>query len=431
MANTPLDPEVQEWLDFDRQHLWHPYTSASEPLPCYPFKSATGTRIQLHSGESLVDGMSSWWCAIHGYNHPHLNDALKKQAEIASHVMFGGLTHEPAARLGKRLLDVSPPDMQHLFLADSGSVSVEVAIKMAAQYYQATGLKDKGRLLALRNGYHGDTAGAMAVCDPVTGMHSLFTHLLPGHLFAPQPRCRFGDDWDPKDFTPMRRLLEQHHHELCAVIVEPIVQGAGGIWFYHPNYLVELRRACDELDVLLIYDEIATGFGRTGKLFAWEWAGAQPDIMTVGKALTGGYLTLAATLTSKKVAQGISQGGPLMHGPTFMGNPLACAVANASLDLLEQGDWQQQVSWLEQALQEGLEPCAGLDICAETRVCGAIGAVELKSSVDVAAAQAYFVRCGAWIRPFGKLIYLMPPYICSQQDIDTLCEAIFGYLQTS
>lgn len=419
-----------EWLEFDRKHLWHPYTSLNNALPCYAFDSADGCIIRLASGEQLVDGMSSWWCAIHGYNHPTLNAAAIEQVQRNAHMMFGGMTHEPAVELAQRLLRMGPANLDAVFLADSGSVSVEVAIKMAAQYYQAKGQPGKHRLLALRNGYHGDTAGAMAVCDPVTGMHSLFSKLLPKHLFAPQPQCRFGEAWNPADFTAMRDLLQQHHSELCAVILEPIVQGAGGIWFYHPQYLSELRTLCDELDILLIYDEIATGFGRTGKLFAWEWAQAAPDIMTVGKALTGGYMTLAATLATAKVAQTIGSNGPLMHGPTFMGNPLACAVANASLSLLSDNHWQQQVRGLETEMQQGLMPISQYKSVKDVRVLGAIGAVELHQDVDVAAAQRIFVNNGAWIRPFGKLIYLMPPFIASREQIATLCIAIEAYVQT-
>ncbi len=429
-AKTSGFSHYSEWLEFDRKHLWHPYTSVNNALPCYAFDSADGCIIHLASGEHLVDGMSSWWCAIHGYNHPRLNEATIEQVQRNAHIMFGGLTHEPAVELSQRLLSMGPSNLDAVFLADSGSVSVEVAIKMAAQYFQAKGKPGKHRLLALRNGYHGDTAGAMAVCDPVTGMHSLFAKLLPEHVFAPQPRCRFGDEWDPSDFSEMRRLLRQHHKELCAVILEPIVQGAGGIWFYHPQYLCELRAVCDELEILLIYDEIATGFGRTGKLFAWEWAQAAPDIMTVGKALTGGYMTLAATLATADVAETIGSSGPLMHGPTFMGNPLACAVANASLTLLSDNKWPQQVAAVSTQMQRGLRPFIQYKCVRDVRVLGAIGAVELDRDVDVAAAQKIFVANGAWIRPFGKLIYLMPPFIASNEQIATLCAAIEAYLRT-
>ena len=424
------DNTYQQWLDFDKNHLWHPYTSAVAPLPCYPFESAQGSQITLATGDVLVDGMSSWWSAIHGYNNEALNQAAIAQLNIASHIMFGGLTHKPAVTLAEKLLALAPSNMDFVFLADSGSVSVEVAIKMAVQYFHAQGKPEKNKLAAFRGGYHGDTAGAMAACDPITGMHSLYADLLPQHLFLPKPTCRFDEEWSARYFDETEALLRDKHPQLCAIIVEPIVQGAGGMWFYHPHYLKSLRTLCDELDILLIFDEIATGFGRTGKMFAWQWANSKPDIMTVGKALTGGYMTLAATMASAKVARGISaDGGVLMHGPTFMGNPLACAVANASLNLLEKNGWQEQVMNLQQSLSSLLAPCAKEKNVSDVRVLGAIGVVEMQQDVDVADAQAYFVKHGAWIRPFGKLIYVMPPYISTANDLEVLSTAIHGYIK--
>ncbi|WP_419786509.1 adenosylmethionine--8-amino-7-oxononanoate transaminase [Pseudodesulfovibrio sp.] len=425
LPGTAPQPTLNESIAFDREHLWHPYTSALHPIPALKVASASGTRLTLADGREVVDGMASWWCAIHGYNHPELNRAARAQIGRMSHVMFGGLTHDPAIELGRTLLEMAPDGLEHVFFADSGSVSVEVAIKMALQYMQASGRTTRTRLLTVRGGYHGDTCGAMSVCDPENGMHGLFTGLLPRQFFAPRPRCRFGEDFDPADLSEVRTLLAEHEDEIAAIIVEPVVQGAGGMHFYHPDYLRGLRELADQHGVLLILDEIATGFGRTGKLFACHWADVVPDIMCVGKALTGGTMTLAATLATGDVARTLSSdGGVLMHGPTFMANPLACAVARASLDLLRDTDWQGRVHAVEGWLKEALAPCNALDAVADVRVLGAIGVVEMKQAVNVPRLQEFLVERGVWLRPFSRLVYAMPPYIITQDDVERIGQSV-------
>ncbi len=420
-------------LAFDKKHIWHPYTSMTDPMDVYMVKRAEGIHIHLADGRVLIDGMSSWWAAIHGYNHPLLNQALQEQYRNMSHVMFGGLIHEPACTLAEKLISVVPQGLEHIFFSDSGSVAVEVAIKMAIQYQHALGNPQKKKLLTVKKGYHGDTFGAMGVCDPVQGMHRLFKGVLSGAFFAQAPQCSFFHTWDERDIAGMASLMAGHHQEIAAVILEPVVQGAGGMRFYHPNYLKSLRSLCRQYHILLIFDEIATGFGRTGKLFAAQWADTCPDIMCIGKALTGGYISFAATLATPQVARGISSnGGVFMHGPTYMGNPLACAVANAGLDLLMTGEWQAQVGAIQNLLNEHLSPARALDGVKDVRVLGAIGVIELEEAVEMRVIQEMFVQAGVWIRPFGKLVYTMPPYICGKEDVvriaQTMCQVVQTYL---
>ncbi len=422
-------------LAFDREHVWHPYSSLIDPPPCYLVESAEGVYLQLanpDTGESqrVIDGMSSWWCALHGYNHPVLNQAISQQSESMAHVMFGGLTHRPAIDLCRRLVDITPQGLDQVFLADSGSVAVEVAIKMALQYWHSQGRPEKSRLMSLRNGYHGDTLGAMSLCDPINGMHHLFKDNIQSQLFTEAPRCGFDEPCDADAIADVHNLLQEHKDSLAAIILEPIVQGAGGMRFYSPDYLRQLKALCERYEVLLIADEIATGFGRTGELFACGHAGITPDILCLGKALTGGYLTLAATLCTRKISSGICEGeaGVFMHGTPLMGNPLACSVANASLDLLLQDDWRGKIQTIESGLNTGLAPCRSIKGVADVRVLGAIGVIEMEQAVDMPKLQAALIERGVWLRPFGKLVYTMPPFIITQGELESLCQAIVGSL---
>jgi adenosylmethionine---8-amino-7-oxononanoate aminotransferase len=412
--------EGNDVVDRDRAAVWHPYAAMPAALPPLEVVGAQGTRLELADGRLLVDGMSSWWAAIHGYRHPVLDAAITGQLGRMAHVMFGGLTHRPAVELAELLIEITPPGLSHVFFCDSGSVSVEVGIKMALQYWLGRGRPERRRLLTVRSGYHGDTFGAMAVCDPDTGMHHMFTASLARHLFAPAPTPGFSD------LAPIGALLARHAGEIAAVILEPVVQGAGGMRFYSPGYLAGVRDLCDEHGVLLIADEIATGFGRSGALFGCDHAGVVPDIMCLGKAMTGGYLSMAATLCTSAVAEGVShaESGALMHGPTFMANPLGCAVSQASIRLLLDGPWRARIAEIECRLAEGLAPARELPGVVDVRVLGAIGVVETAVPLPMAALQDVFVRHGVWLRPFGRLIYTMPPYVCSGEDLDRITSAI-------
>lgn len=419
---------LQAQLQIDAKHIWHPYSAMQSQQPVFHVESAEGVYLQLSDGRRLIDGMSSWWCAIHGYNHPQLNLAIQQQLSKMSHVMFGGLTHEPAIRLVEKLVEITPPGLESVFLSDSGSVAVEVAMKMAIQYWQARNQAGKHRFISIRNGYHGDTFAAMSVCDPVNGMHGLFANVLTQQIFAEAPLGRFGETCEDSDIEALESKLRQHHQETAALILEPIVQGAGGMRFYSADYLARARRLCDRYEVLLIADEIATGFGRSGKLFACEHAAISPDILCLGKALTGGYMSLAATLATAEVSGKIDQGNPglFMHGPTFMGNPLACAVSRASIDLLLASHWQEKVQQIEIGLEQGLAPARDLAGVAELRCLGAIGVIEMTRPVDMKQISQQFVEAGVWVRPFGKLVYLMPAYVIDAGDLQSLCSAVVG-----
>ncbi len=421
-----IKKNIAKLLQFDRDHIWHPYTSIDNPLEVFFVESAEGVRIRLNDGRQLIDGMASWWSVIHGYNNPHLTRTLQEQAGRLSHVMFGGFTHGPAIELAQLLIDIAPTGLNRVFFCDSGSVAVEVSMKMAIQHAFARGLTGKNRFLTIRSGYHGDTFHAMSVCDPQGGMHQIYQGILPQYFFADMPKCRFTDKWDEADIQSFQNLLATNHQSICAVILEPIVQGAGGMRFYHPEYLRKVRKLCEKYQVLMIADEIATGFGRSGMMFGCDHAGISPDILCLGKALTGGYMTLAAVLATEEVGHVISQGEPgvFMHGPTFMANPLACSVAVRSIQLLLEADWQTNIVRIERELRQGLEPCRNLPGVYDVRALGAIGVVELDRPVNMARVQKLFVENGVWVRPFGRLVYVMPPYVIGDDDLHTLTAAL-------
>ena len=429
MTLEKMTPETVVALD--QKHVWHPYASMDNPPPAYPVVGAQGVRLTLADGHEIIDGMASWWCAVHGYNHPYLNQAMKLQIEDMSHVMFGGITHAPAVSLAKRLVDLTPFGLDKVFFSDSGSVAVEVAIKMALQYWHSKAQPNKNRMLTIRNGYHGDTFGAMAVCDPVTGMHGLFASVLVQHYFVDAPPMGFDRPLQDGDLDQLEATMSQHHNNIAALILEPIVQGAGGMRFYSPQWLSGAAKLCKQYNILLIADEIATGFGRSGALFACDHAQVQPDIMCLGKAITGGTMSFAATLATSEIATSISRGEAscFMHGPTFMANPLACAVANASLDLLESSDWKAQVDGLNKGLNTLLQPATSLPYVEQVRVLGAIGVIQVTHPVDLGIIQKMFVEQGIWVRPFGKLVYVMPPYVMSQEDLAELCNGMLLVLE--
>jgi len=424
--------DLDQLIALDRQHVWHPYSAMPNPLPVFPVRSAQGVRIELEDGRSLIDGISSWWTCIHGYNHPRLNAAATEQMAQMSHVMFGGLTHRPAVALAKKLIEITPEPLQHVFFSDSGSVAVEVAMKLAIQYWHNRGQPQKNRFLTIRSGYHGDTFAAMSACDPVNGMHHLFSSAITQQFFADAPKVRFEEDWQEKDIESFEKLLIEKGDRIAAAIFEPVVQNAGGVRFYHPEYVRRASELCKQHNVLLILDEIATGFGRSGKLFACEYANICPDIMCVGKALSGGFMSLAATLTTSHISETFSSGeaGVFMHGPTFMGNPLACAVSLANLNLLESYDWQTTVANIAAQLSIELEPCRQLKAVKDVRVLGAVGVVELHQPVEMGTVQPQFVAQGVWLRPFGRLLYTMPPYIIEPDELTAVTTAIATVAKT-